>query len=146
MEFAPPGSPVSNRAVLQTLTDDAKACGARRDSARVRFDDARTRGDVAYQAMGNSAVELYNLRRMMLIRNISVPTLPPDLAYVDELHPNDEMAQQMSELWAKVGVVGVGSVAGSVAFSHFGHVPESTKELLVQQLKDALTEAVRHHR
>lgn len=64
-----------------------------------RAADARTRAHDAFERAGR---ELYELRRIMLIRNMVPPQLPADLAYIDTLRPGDSFAQQLGDLWTKV--------------------------------------------
>jgi hypothetical protein len=56
----------------------------------------------AHEAFARAQRELFELRRVMLIRNMIPPQLPVDLAYIDTLRPGENLTQQLQELWTKV--------------------------------------------
>jgi hypothetical protein len=94
-----PGSAADDDGDLERRRSDQRAM---LEVARTHAFHARAAAQDAHEASTRAERELYELRRMMLIRNMVPPRLPADLAYIDSLRPDHSLVEKLEELWAKV--------------------------------------------
>jgi transcriptional regulator with XRE-family HTH domain len=80
----------------------AAATAAEVDQTMQAQIQAHEMASLAEEALQRTQRELYELRRMMLIRNMVPPQLAPALAYIDTMHPTDKHADHVQHLWERL--------------------------------------------
>ncbi|WP_433212499.1 helix-turn-helix domain-containing protein [Dactylosporangium sp. CS-047395] len=88
--------------IVARLQAEVARCLSDVERAQLALANARDSAATARQDLERAQRELYELRRMMLIRKMVPPQLPPALAYIDTIHPTDDHAAQVRQLWERL--------------------------------------------